>query len=55
MDGAAVGGGGGLQSRAGFRFPATVGSFVDSQGPTVVVFDYLDHLWDAEAVAIFLN
>ena len=30
MDGAAVGGGGGLQSRAGFCFPATVGSFVDS-------------------------
>lgn len=53
VDGAAVGRGGSLQSRAGFHFPATAGSFVDSQGPTVVVFDYLDHLWDAEAMAIF--
>ena len=53
VDRAAVGGGGGLQSRAEFHFPATAGSFVDSQRPTVLVFDYPDHLWDAEAMAIF--
>lgn len=39
--------------RADFHFPATSGSFVGSQGPTVLVFDYPDHLWDAEAMAIF--